>query len=310
MKRFILLLITGIIVNWVIAQNETSLEKKLAAIENQDSTPRKTTDTIKVAEKRAKGDTTLIRLGKKSVKIIDDDSKTTLVFPNKNEEKWDIEYHHKPEFKGHWAGFEMGINGFMDKNHSLIQQGELAPYDLKQARSWNVNINFAQYSAGFGTDKVGLVTGMGFEFNDYHFSNPITLKVQNGITMIDSSYINNQVKVNKTKLSTVFLTLPMLLEFQIPTYNDDHRLYFAAGVIGGLRLGSHTKVVYEDNGTKKDKNRDDFNIATLRYGLTARLGYRGIRLFANYYPVQLFEKRKGAELYPFSVGLVLIPFRD
>jgi len=263
-------------------------------------------DTIKAA----KGDTVVVRLGKKKMVIVDSKDKTVIEIPEKGKKSDDIiEYKEVKKFKGHWSGFELGINGFMDKNQSMTQTGDLAWMDLKQARSWNTNINFTQYSIGFGTDKAGLVTGLGLEFNDYHFSNPITLKVENGVTVVDSSYIQAGYKVEKTKITMSHLTLPLLLEFQLPMGDKrKDRIYISAGVIGGVRLGSHTKVVYDDGSRHKDKNRGDFNIATLRYGLTARMGYKGIRLFANYYPVQLFEKDKGPELYPFSVGLVLVPF--
>ncbi|HPP90799.1 outer membrane beta-barrel protein [Tenuifilum sp.] len=263
-------------------------------------------DTIKAA----KGDTVVVRLGKKKMVIVDSKDKTVIEIPEKGKKSDEIiEYKEVKKFKGHWSGFELGINGFMDKNQSMTQTGDIAWMDLKQARSWNTNINFTQYSIGFGTDKAGLVTGLGLEFNDYHFSNPITLKVENGVTVVDSSYIQAGYKVEKTKITMSHLTLPLLLEFQIPMGEKrKDRIYISAGVIGGVRLGSHTKVVYDDGSRHKDKNRGDFNIATLRYGLTARMGYKGIRLFANYYPVQLFEKGKGPELYPFSVGLVLVPF--
>ncbi len=261
-------------------------------------------DTIKV-----KSDTAIIRLGKKKIVFVESDDKTTIEFPD---EKKDFVYEFKENkrFKGHWSGIEMGINGFLDKNQSMNLKNELAWLDLKQARSWNFNINFMQYSIGLGSDKVGLVTGMGLEFNNYHFSNPISLQVTDGITTVDSTYIKADYRVDKTKLSTTNLTLPLLLEFQIPTGEKKHRIYMSAGIIGGLRLGSHTKVVYDDGDKRKDKNRGDFNIATFRYGFTARMGYRAIRLYANYYPVQLFEKDKGPEVYPFSVGLVLIPFHN
>ncbi|MBC7124994.1 MAG: outer membrane beta-barrel protein [Bacteroidales bacterium] len=263
-------------------------------------------DTIKAA----KGDTVVVRLGKKKMVIVDSKDKTVIEIPEKGKKSDEIiEYKEVKKFKGHWSGFELGINGFMDKNQSMTQTGDLAWMDLKQARSWNSNINFIQYSIGFGTDKAGLVTGLGLEFNDYHFSNPITLKVENGVTVVDSSYIQAGYKVEKTKVTMSHLTLPLLLEFQIPmSEKRKDRIYISAGVIGGVRLGSHTKVVYDNGSRHKDKNRGDFNIATLRYGLTARMGYKGIRLFANYYPVQLFEMDKGPELYPFSVGLVLVPF--
>nr|MBP7170021.1 PorT family protein [Bacteroidales bacterium] len=252
-------------------------------------------DTIKAA----KGDTVVVRLGKKKMVIVDSKDKTVIEIPEKGKKSDEIiEYKEVKKFKGHWSGFELGINGFMDKNQSMTQTGDIAWMDLKQARSWNTNINFTQYSIGFGTDKAGLVTGLGLEFNDYHFSNPITLKVENGVTVVDSSYIQAGYKVEKTKITMSHLTLPLLLEFQIPMGEKrKDRIYISAGVIGGVRLGSHTKVVYDDGSRHKDKNRGDFNIATLRYGLTARMGYKGIRLFANYYPVQLFEKGKGPELY-------------
>ncbi len=265
-------------------------------------------DTVKAA----KGDSVIIRLGKKKMVIVDSKDKTVIEIPEEEKKPDDDDDEYIKEvkrFKGHWSGFEIAINGFMDKNNSMTQSGDLAWMDLKQERSWNTNINLTQYSIGFGTDKAGLVTGLGLEFNDYHFSNPITLKVENGVTVTDSSYIQAGYKVEKTKITMLHLTLPLLLEFQVPmgTVRKD-RIYFSAGVIGGVRLGSHTKVVYDDGSRHKDKNRNDFNIATLRYGLTARMGYKNIKLFANYYPVQLFEKDKGPELYPFSIGLVLVSF--
>ena len=79
------------------------------------------------------------------------------------------------------------------------------------------------------------------------------------------------------------------------------------------KVASKTKMVYFDNGDKKkDKANDDFNISALRYGFTARIGFRSLKLFANYYPMALFEDGNGPvggdNLYPFSVGLSLANF--
>lgn len=285
-----------------------NLEESLKVLESPDTTIAKTETAapIVVADTTTSNiDTTKIRLGRRSVVIIDKGTTTSVEIPDREEYRdWDVTYKEKRKFRGHWSGFEFGVNGFMDKNQSMIIKDDLAYMDLKQARSWNVNINFLQYSLGFGTDKAGLVTGMGIEFNDYHFSSETTLKNDNGVTKVDSSFVD--FNVSKSKLSTTYFTVPLLLEFQIPA--GHHRLYVSGGIIGGVRLGSHTKVVYNDGGKEKKKNRDDFNLSTFRYGLTARVGYRGLRLFANYYPTSLFEKDKGPELYPFSLGLVLIDF--
>ena len=313
MKRLLSILFCLSILSIAYAQDP---ETKLKALESKDSTIAQHQDTLKKSYS-SKSDSTKIRIGRKSITIIDEDGNTTFKIPSRRSHSndWDFEYKHKPTFKGHWAGVEFGINGFMDKNQSVVMKNDLAWLDLKQARSWNINLNFMQYSIGFGTDKIGLVTGMGLEFNNYHFSNPVSLKVDNtlgsptnGMTIIDSTYLKGNFDVLKTKLSTTHLTIPLLLEFQIPTGDHGHRIFISGGVIGGLRIGAYTKVIYKDGGKQKDKNRNDFNLATFRYGFTARVGYRGLKLFANYYPVSLFEKDKGPEVYPFTVGLVLFNF--
>ncbi len=310
MKRLLSILFCLSILSIAYAQDP---ETKLKALESKDSSLTQQADTLKkVNITKSRNDSTKFRIGRKSITIIDEDGNTTFKIPNRrhHSDDWDIEFNHKPTFRGHFSGVEFGVNGFVDKNQSLTMKNEMAWLDLKQARSWNINLNFMQYSIGFGTDKIGLVTGMGLEFNNYHFSNPISLKVENGITVADSSYIAGNFDVQKTKLSTTHLTIPLLLEFQIPTGEHGHRIYISGGVIAGLRIGAHTKVIYEDGGRKKDKNREDFNLSTFRYGFTARVGYRGLKLFANYYPVPLFEIGKGPEVYPFSVGLVLFNFND
>lgn len=309
MKRLFSILLCLSILSVAFAQDP---ETKLKALESKDSSLVNQSDTLKKNQGvSTKSDSTKIRIGNKSITIIDNDDNTIVRFPNRRHySTWDFEYSHNPSFRGHWAGVEFGINGFVDKNQSLTMKNDMAWLDLKQARSWNFNINFMQYSVGFGTDKIGLVTGMGLEFNNYHFSKPISLKVENEITVVDSSYIKNGFEVQKSKLSTTTLTIPLLLEFQIPTGEHGHRIFISGGVIGGLRVGDHTKVIYDDKGKRKDKNHEDFNLSTFRYGFTARVGFKGLKLFANYYPTPLFEKNKGPEIYPFSVGLILFNFSD
>jgi hypothetical protein len=115
--------------------------------------------------------------------------------------------------------------------------------------------------------------------------------------------------LEKSKFTTSYLTVPLLLEFQVPAGRRNKRLFISGGVIGGLKIGSHTKVVYKEDGNrKKDKNRGDFNLSPLRYCVTARIGYRALKVFANFYLTPLFQEDTGRELYPFSVGLVFINF--
>lgn len=204
-------------------------------------------------------------------------------------------------FKGHWDALQIGINSYLtsDKSTSLPASYEFMA--LNTNKSINVNLNTFQQSFGFGTQYVGAVTGLGLEFCNFVFDNNNTI-MKNPQGIIES--YDPGFKLDKSKLSATYLTIPLLIEFQFPGGSRSHRLYVNAGVIGGLKLGSHTKIKYTEGGKKQsDKNRNDFNLNTFRYGFTGKIGLHHLSIFGIYYPVALFETDKGPELYPFSIGL-------
>ena len=118
-------------------------------------------------------------------------------------------------------------------------------------------------------------------------------------------YDSNQ----KSKLSSVYLNIPLLIEFQVPVKNYGNRFYVSAGMVTGFRLNTHTKIKYRANGKKeKLKTPDDFYLHDVRFSATLQMGYRWVNLFATYDIQPLFQKNKGPELYPFSVGIALLSF--
>jgi Outer membrane protein beta-barrel domain len=241
-------------------------------------------------------DSTTIRVGDKEIRIVEKNDDTAIRIQDIDDDDNFV----TKRFRGHWAGFEWGINNFLDNANTLSRETDAWFMDLNTGRSWAININFAQYSLGFGTSHVGLLTGLGLEFSNYFFDNDNTIHELNDFIIADSLDGN----VSKSKLTTTFLRVPLILEVQFPNTIRAKRVFLSAGIVAGLKLGSHTKVVYKDDGGKnKDKNRDDFNINPFRYGLTARLGFGNVSLFGDYYFTPLFVDEKGPELHPFSVGL-------
>lgn len=310
MKRLFITLMSLIVVTTILAQ-ETVKAENVTVTEDKDKT------TVKIGNDRVitieEGrDTTKIKLGNKGVTIIEDESGTSVDWSDLDEEKEDDgdddSGKKKPKkFKPHWAGFEVGINNYVNSDFSMSLAPENSFMDLNTGRSWYFNLNFIEYGVGLGTDKVGLVTGLGIDWSNYHFDqgNVIYKDADGIIDRYDPPAEN--ASVQKAKLQTTYLNAPLLLEFQIPA--GKKRIHISGGVVGGVKIGSRTKMVYTVNGNKqKDKVKDDFNLNVLRYGFTARVGYRGLKVFANYYPTALFESGKGPELYPFSVGLTLISF--
>lgn len=265
------------------------------------------TEIVKVIEGN---DTVIINIGNKELKIIDSKDGTSIDFITLDDFDQDEGKNKKSRrsFNGHWKGLELGMNNYLTSDYSLTLPAEAQFMELNTGKSWCVNLNMLQYDIGFGTDKVGLVTGLGLEFNNYRFDRDNSIIKDPVTRKIVSKEYDAATYIEKSKLSTSYLTVPLLLEFQIPV-SGYKRIHISGGVIGGLKIGSHTKVIYKEDGSKqKDKISDDFNLSPLRYGLTARIGYRALKIFATYNITPMFETGQGPVLYPVSIGFILADF--
>lgn len=278
--------------------NVTSSKKIVEINETYDRTEVKLlNDKINILDNSA-NDTTLIRIGRRNIEIVEDGGHTNVTV-HRTEKKDDDEDKH---FNGHWAGFELGVNGFYDENYSLYPNPDDEFMELDQPRSLEVNINFMEYNIVLQEERIGLVTGMGWSMNNYKFDNNLTID-KNEAGIVASVPLTEEVE--KTKLTVSYLTVPLMLEFQIPVNKSSNHIFIAGGVVGGVNLGSHTKVK-QDNS--KEKDRGSFNINPFKCSAQLRAGLKNISLYASYGLTPLFKDDKGPELYPFSIGISLINF--
>lgn len=213
------------------------------------------------------------------------------------------------EFEGHWAGVELGVNSFIKSDYSLYPAAENNFLENNLILSNVLNLNVLQYSKGLQQTRntIGLVTGVGLSLQSYHLNSNTTIELDENRKVIPQTlfFDSNQ----KSKLSSVYLEVPLLVEFQIPVSHFANRVYFSAGIIGSKRLETHTKIKYRKNGERqKLKSPGDYSIRDFKVSGTIRMGYRWINLFASCDVVPLFEDRRGPELYPFTVGIKLISF--
>jgi outer membrane protein with beta-barrel domain len=204
----------------------------------------------------------------------------------------------KSKFDGHFSALEIGMNTYLNKDSEMKLPSNYDFLELNTGKSWGVNLNIAEVNFSLIGKSLGLTTGMKFQFNNYRFDQNITLTQDSSVVW----YVEEtQFTYSKTKLTSTYLLVPIMLEVK-PI--RDKKLHFAIGAEAGLKLGSHTKVVYKDNGEKmKDKNKEDFYLSPFRYNAVAKVGYDDISVFANYSLSTLFEDEKGPELYPFMVGI-------
>lgn len=203
----------------------------------------------------------------------------------------------------HWAGFEMGVNGYTNANGGFDMENNL--YDLDYSRSLFVNLNLMEHKIPFFKGHGGLVTGMGFTFNSYQFKGNTVLVAENGTT----TAVNNEgVDYNMNRLNASYVKVPLILEFN-SSLKSKKSFHLGAGVEGGFKLGARMKEKFKEDGDRfKTVSKGHYNLNPVRLNATARVGYGSLTLFANYGLTPLFEKGAGPELYPFEVGITIAGF--
>ena len=225
------------------------------------------------------------------------DENDDLLLPDNQEDRELTRSRDRNRFKGHWSGFEIGFNNYLTSDNSIVLPAEIDYMTLHSGKSMSFNFNISQKSIGLSRH-IGIITGLGFNWNNYRFDgNNNIIKGTNGII----EELPQADALDKSKLTTWYLQVPVMLELQIPA--DNHHINIGAGFIGAIKLGSHTKMVFQDKD--KVKSNDDFSLNLLRYGPTARIGYQSFQLYASYYMTPLFKNGKGPggyDLYPFEVG--------
>ncbi len=277
-------------------------------------------------------DTTRINVGSIHFMVVDGDTTKvsigghTLVVDNNGDVKWRRTKAAKPKFNGHWGGVEIGINGYLTP-HFDTQFGKAYDYlNLRYEKSVNVNLNLYEQNIAFNKAKtIGMITGIGFSFNDYRFTNPTYLSPDSNELR---GFYMRDVNVRKTKLSLFYLTIPVILEFQTNNIRRSHRFFVGVGMLINARLRTHTKIYFNEankqyfledpasgmqlpdyyttpNHTNHNivKNMNSFNLQPFRFDATFRIGYGIISLYADFALNEMFQKGQGPALHQWAAGI-------
>ncbi|MFH1298013.1 MAG: hypothetical protein ABIJ04_12215 [Bacteroidota bacterium] len=230
-------------------------------------------------------------------------------------------------YNGHWAGIDFGWNGYVNKDFNMDYGPGNQYLNMNNARSLMININPLELNVNIAGNKFGFISGLGFSLHNYYFSgsstwigDPTTLKAYN---TIDDKGKSVGMQVNKLFVS--FITLPLLFEFQTNPGHHINSFHFTFGVIGGLRLQSFQKqrlyqwkdtyFLTDDKGNKVAsffadnaliRNHDPYHLNPFKLDATVRVGWSYLNLYATYSLTPMFQKNKGPELNPWTVGITLL----
>ena len=237
-------------------------------------------------------DSVTVKLGNNSINV-DEDGKVKIKHGHK-----------KSKFNGHWSGLELGVNGYLTPNNDFSYPSEYKLLDQKYQKSINVNLNFWEQNINLISNHLGLVTGLGLSWNNYRFEDNVRLNKTDSKLELYSDQTQG-VKYEKSKLVNTYLTLPLMLEVQSNSYSKTNSFHLSGGVVGGWRIGTHAKYVYDNGSRQKDKDHSDFYMNPFKLDAIVKAGWGVINLYATYSLTPMFQKNKGPELYPFAIGICL-----
>lgn len=176
--------------------------------------------------------------------------------------------------------------------------------------SRTVNIYY-QYPMRFGRSRFSFNPGAGFSFERFRWNKntPVILsnptETGNQIEKYEFGLASARFGGNGTnkKITLVnnYFEIPIEIRYDSKPEDISRSFNVAIGARGGFLYDSFLKVKYKDEGqNKKMKDKQDWGLTQLRYGVYTRIGIGGFNFFAFYNLSPLFQKDKG----PYDQGAI------
>ncbi|MFT3904067.1 MAG: outer membrane beta-barrel protein [Niabella sp.] len=207
---------------------------------------------------------------------------------------------------------DLGFSGFKDATDYTSDAAQAyAPgsnenwFEIRPFKSRNVNLWLVSQKMSLIGDIMYLKYSLGWEFNNYRYKQPIRYDAEAPdladapVVSLDESVTR---KYRKNKLATDYLTVPVLLNFNL-TPNRLYNFSVSAGVSAGYLTGSRNKVKTSDEG--KQKARDDFDLNHWKLSYVGDITLGVITLYGSYAFKSMYSR--GLDMTPYNVGVRIRP---
>ncbi len=234
-----------------------------------------------------------------------------------DEDDWtEREYHRRGRIGAtrQMTNIDFGINNYLDADSQFPDESQ--NHSVRPWGSWYVAINSLQRTrAG---RNFFIEWGLGVSWYNFKFANDqITLAKNDQTEQVEflTTLANPDYNYIKSKLRVTHLNFSLVPVLDFNDRNTRTRMWrgsdrafrFGVGPYVGYRIGSKSKLVYEeeDGDKKKDKVRSSYYLNDFRYGVRVQFGYRSTDFFINYDLNDMFKSNHGPKLNAVSFGFIL-----
>jgi len=202
---------------------------------------------------------------------------------------------HRYKLPHHTGSFSLGFAGFADK-------GDVNDIPFRTGSSPEIAYTIYHKALSLScNNQWGLVSGLGIRWVRYHLKGNHYFEEENDYTHLFTA--SEDLKFKKSKLGITTLNVPLLLEWK----TRNRGLYLSAGAVCSFRTASSSRIYYIDEKGRRQKEKVDkgMTLRPVTCDVLVQGGVRNIGIYARYSPVSLFEKNKGPELYPLTMGFMV-----
>lgn len=203
----------------------------------------------------------------------------------------------------HWQGFGFGFLTLADDNFNIGQTGDIP---LNKGKSNEIMLNILEGIMPIGGNVFGITSGFGLNWRNFHLERNSHLLQQDAITKVYDAPVG--ITYRYSRLRTLHLTIPLLLELQPVLGRNNQNFYVTAGVVGGWNVMATYRVKYDDPTTgKKVSFVESRGLQTnpLTLDIIVQIGYGDIGFYAKYSPIGVFQKGKGPRVNAASLGCMI-----
>jgi len=237
-----------------------------------------------------------------------------------SEEKKEYNYDRKAKrYSGSKTTFvsalDFGINNYLESGKFPDDNNE--QYTVRPWGSWYVAI-MPTWQTHI-TGKFALDYGAGVSWYNFKFQDPRTklVRYDDGV---EFEQWDVELQSSKSKLTVAHINAHFVPMFDFG-YRTSKRIYddgfvqkrtrfrrngfrIGVGAYVGTRIDTYQKLVWRGTGHKsKLRERDNFYVNRIRYGIRGIVGFGEVDIFVNYDMSTLFAENRGPELNAITFGL-------
>jgi len=213
-----------------------------------------------------------------------------------------------------WMGLDLGVDGLVDLSNGfdLQPQGDYNFMEMNYWRNTHVRVNFFEWRFNLVDNVFNIVTGLGWDFHHYAFAQKIKFDEANdypgqGFTTPVVGATDTIHSINRSRLAVQYFQIPLFLNLRTKkTAKHRQQFNFTFGVVGGIKTGASSRIIYTENGMDvEEEKRDDFNLEVFTATAMVRIKYSFFSIYASYQFTPMF-RGQNPNLYPFTLGVTLL----